>query len=208
MPRRPVLEFWYEFASTYSYLAAMRIEDVANSAGVDVRWRPFLLGPIFAAQGWTSSPFNLFPTKGRYMWRDMERQAARHGVPFRRPDPFPQNSLSAARIALRGADEAWGPRFTKAVFAAEFGEGRAIADGGVLLAILRSLDLDAGEILKAAQGDANKTRLKSTGEEARSRGLFGAPSFLTEDGELFWGNDRLEHAVAWAAGERAASSRA
>jgi 2-hydroxychromene-2-carboxylate isomerase len=208
MPRRPVLEFWYEFASTYSYLAAMRIEDVARSAGVDVRWRPFLLGPIFAAQGWTSSPFNLFPTKGRYMWRDMERQAARHGVPFRRPDPFPQNSLSAARIALLGADEAWGPRFTKAVFAAEFGEGRAIADGGVLLAILRSLDLDAGEILKAAQGDANKTRLKSTGEEARSRGLFGAPSFLTEDGELFWGNDRLEHAVAWAAGERAASSRA
>jgi 2-hydroxychromene-2-carboxylate isomerase len=208
MPRRPVLEFWYEFASTYSYLSAMRIEEVAERAGVDVRWRPFLLGPIFAAQGWTSSPFNLFPTKGRHMWRDMEREAARLGLPFRRPDPFPQNSLAAARIALLGADEPWGAAFTKAVFAAEFGEGRPIADASVLQAVLKSLDLDAGAIIKASQGDANKTRLKSTGEEARSRGLFGAPSFLTEDGELFWGNDRLDHAVAWAAGERPAGGGA
>ena len=99
MTRRPVLEFWYEFASTYSYLAAMRIEPLAEAAGVDIRWRPFLLGPIFAAQGWTSSPFNLFPAKGRYMWRDMERQAAALGLPFRKPDPFPQNALLAARVA-------------------------------------------------------------------------------------------------------------
>ncbi len=208
MARRPVLEFWYEFASTYSYLAAMRIGPLAEAAGVRVRWRPFLLGPILAAQGWTTSPFNLYPAKGRYMWRDMEREAARLGLPFRRPDPFPQNSLAAARIALLGADEPWGPHFTKAVFAAEFGEGRAIADGAVLQGILKSLDLDAGAVIKASQGDANKTRLKSTGEEARSRGLFGAPSFLTEDGELFWGNDRLDHAVAWAAGERPAGGGA
>ena len=208
MPRRPVLEFWYEFASTYSYLSAMRIEEVADRACVGVRWRPFLLGPIFAAQGWTSSPFNLFPTKGRHMWRDMEREAARLGLPFRRPDPFPQNSLAAARIALLGADEPWGAAFSKAVFAAEFGEGRPIADASVLQAVLKSLDLDAGAVIKASQGDANKTRLKSTGEEARSRGLFGAPSFLTEDGELFWGNDRLDHAVAWAAGERPAGGGA
>src|SRR5215207_5334269 len=109
MTRRPVLEFWYEFASTYSYLAAMRIEPLAEAAGVDIRWRPFLLGPIFAAQGWTSSPFNLFPAKGRYMWRDMERQAAALGLPFNKPDPFPQNGLIAARVALYGADHPWGP---------------------------------------------------------------------------------------------------
>jgi 2-hydroxychromene-2-carboxylate isomerase len=60
MPRRPTLEFWYEFASTYSYLSAMRIEALAATAGVEVRWRPFLVGPIFAAQGWNSSPFNLY----------------------------------------------------------------------------------------------------------------------------------------------------
>jgi 2-hydroxychromene-2-carboxylate isomerase len=50
------LEFWFEFASTYSYPAAMRIEDAAKKRGVEVEWRWFLLGPIFAAQGWSDSP--------------------------------------------------------------------------------------------------------------------------------------------------------
>ena len=67
----PKLEFWYEFASTYSYPAAMGIEALAETAGVEVVWRPFLLGPIFGEQGWNDSPFNIYPAKGRYMWRDM-----------------------------------------------------------------------------------------------------------------------------------------
>jgi 2-hydroxychromene-2-carboxylate isomerase len=203
MVRRPTLEFWYEFSSTYSYLAAMRIEALGEAAEVEVRWRPFLLGPIFAAQGWTSSPFNLYPAKGRYMWRDMEREAARLGLPCFRPDPFPQNSLIAARVALFGADKGWTPAFTKAVYAQEFGEGRNIGEPSVVGEILSRLGLDAGAVLKEAQGDANKTRLKALGEEARSRGIFGAPTFFTEDGEMFWGNDRLEQAFRWASGDSA-----
>jgi 2-hydroxychromene-2-carboxylate isomerase len=203
MARRPVLEFWYEFASTYSYLAAMRIEGRAEAAGVEVRWRPFLLGPIFAAQGWASSPFNLYPAKGRYMWRDMEREAARLGLPCRRPDPFPQNALVAARVALYGADQGWTPAFSREVYALEFGEGRSIAEPAAVAGILTRLGHDGPAILRAAQADANKTRLKAIGEEARSRGIFGAPTFFTEDGEMFWGNDRLDQALAWASGERA-----
>jgi 2-hydroxychromene-2-carboxylate isomerase len=202
MARRPVLEFWHEFASTYSYLSAMRIEALAEAAGVAIRWRPFLLGPIFAAQGWASSPFNLYPAKGRYMWRDLERQAAALGLPFKKPDPFPQNGLIAARVALYGADHPWGPTFTKAAYRAEFGEGRAIADPGAVQSIVAHLGLDVDHVMKGAQGEANKTRLKALTEEARSRGVFGAPTFFTEDGEMFWGNDRLEQALAWAAGER------
>ena len=74
MPNRPVLDFWYEFASPYSCLSALRIEELADEAGVTLRWRPFLLGPIFAAQGWNTSPFALYPSKGRYMWRDTARR--------------------------------------------------------------------------------------------------------------------------------------
>jgi 2-hydroxychromene-2-carboxylate isomerase len=203
MARKPTLEFWYEFASTYSYLAAMRIEALAAAAEVEVRWRPFLLGPIFAAQGWNSSPFNLYPAKGRYMWRDMEREAARLGLPCFRPDPFPQNSLTAARVALYGADKGWTPAFTKAVYRQQFGEGRNISEASVIGEILARLDLDPSATLREAQGDANKTRLKALGEEARSRGIFGAPTFFTEDGELFWGNDRLEQALEWATGQSA-----
>ena len=199
VPVPATLEFWYEFASTYSYLSAMRIEPLANEAGVRIVWRPFLLGPIFAAQGWTTSPFNLYPAKGRYMWRDMEREAAELRLPCRQPKPFPQNSLLAARVAILGEDEAWGPAFVRAVYLAEFGEGRSIEDSGTIGAILDDLGLDAGATLAAAGTDANKARLRARGEEARERGIFGAPSFVASDGELFWGNDRLEKALAWAA---------
>src|SRR5580698_1041642 len=100
MTMRPVLDFWFDFASTYSYPAAMRAEQLGATCGVALNWRPFLLGPIFVAQGWDNSPFNLFPRKGRYMWRDLERICARENLPLRRPATFPQNSLLAARCAL------------------------------------------------------------------------------------------------------------
>src|SRR5262245_21798382 len=97
----PVFEFWYEFASTYSYPAAMRVEKVAGANGVTVRWRSFLLGPIFGARGWNDSPFNIYPEKGRNMWRDLERICSDLDIPLKQPPfRFPQSSLKAARIAL------------------------------------------------------------------------------------------------------------
>src|ERR1051325_5872032 len=110
----PALAFFYEFASTYSYITAMRIGPLAEAARVAVRWRPFLLGPIFKAQGWESSPFNLYPAKGRYMVRDCERLCAALGLTFRLPDPFPQNALLASRVALAALDEGWGEDFSRA----------------------------------------------------------------------------------------------
>src|ERR1700733_14566234 len=133
------LDFWLEFASTYSYPATMRIRALADAAGVNIRFRPFLLGPIFAAQGWTTSPFNLYPAKGRNMWRDIERICAGLALPLRRPDPFPQNSLLAARLALVGLADNWGEDFCRAVYRAEFGDGKRIDDPQTMRAILAEL---------------------------------------------------------------------
>ena len=198
MPNRPVLDFWYEFASPYSFLSALRAEALAEEAGVDLRWRPFLLGPIFAGQGWTTSPFNLFPNKGRYMWRDLERQTARAGIRLARPNPFPQNSLVAARVALAGREAGWMPAFTKALFTAAFCEGRNIAEEAVLVAALKQAGAEPGQALPAARSEEVKGRLKAETELAKSLGIFGAPTFVTGDGELFWGDDRLEEALDWA----------
>jgi len=194
----PGLDFWFDFASTYSYLTATRISSLAAAANVSVRFRPFLLGPIFKAQGWDSSPFNLYPIKGRHMWRDLERLAADLGIPFRRPDPFPQNSLLAARVAMAGLSQGWGEDFSIAVFRAEFAEGRRIDEAATLAAILSNLGVEAKAAFDAAQSDDNKLRLRAQTEEAQRLGIFGAPSFITTGGELFWGNDRLEQALAWA----------
>lgn len=194
----PSLEFWYEFASTYSYLAASRIEALAAAKGVTVQWRPFLLGPIFAAQGWTTSPFNIFEAKGRNMWRDMERQTAAAGLTLVRPTAFPRNGLLPARVAMIGAEADWGPTFTRAVYHANFAEDRDIADLAVIQSILRELNLPADRIVERAQSAENKEALKQQTSRAIALGLFGAPSF-TVGQELFWGNDRLEQALDWAA---------
>jgi 2-hydroxychromene-2-carboxylate isomerase len=132
----------------------------------------------------------------------MEREAARLGLPCIRPNPFPQNGLVAARVALFGSERGFAPAFTKAIYALEFGEGRSIADAAVVSDVLKRIGQDPAAILREAQAEPNKTRLKAVIEEARSRGVFGAPTFFAEDGEMFWGNDRLEQAVAWAAGDR------
>ena len=195
------LHFWFEPASTYSYLSVMRIESEAEACGVDVVWRPFLLGPIFAAQGWDTSPFKIYPAKGENMWRDMERRTEKYGLGFKRPaegDPraFPQYGVMAARIALIGLDAAWGKAFCRSIYVAQFAEGQDISKPD----ILTSLAQKAGapdDILERATMPDNKARLRTNTEEAIALGLFGAPSFTIGD-ELFWGDDRLEDALDWA----------
>src|SRR5271155_4054175 len=194
-------EFWYEFASTYSYPAALRIGSVAEERGVSVRWRPFLLGPIFAAQGWRDSPFNIYPAKGRYMWRDLERICDAMGVPLKRPEPFPQPSLLAARVALalEGDQRA---DFSRQVYIAEFGQGLPIADRATLAALLVKCGADPEATLERAGSEANKALLKKECARAVEIGVVGAPCLVTEDREVFWGNDRLEQGLDWAAGRR------
>lgn len=194
----PALDFWFDFASTYSYPSAMRIAPLAQAAGVAVRFRPFLLGPIFKAQGWETSPFNLYAVKGQYMWRDLERICADLSLPFRKPNPFPQHSLLAARVALVGLEAGWGEDFCRAVFRAEFAEGRRIDDPAVVADAIRSVKAEARPALERAQSDEIKARLRAQTDAAIALGIFGAPTFVTAGKELFWGNDRLEQALAWA----------
>jgi 2-hydroxychromene-2-carboxylate isomerase len=192
------IDFWYEFASTYSYPTAMRIEQRAADAGIRVQWRPFLLGPIFKELGWNDSPFNIYAAKGRYMWRDLARVCERQGLPLALPPVrFPQNGLKAARLALVGARQGWAPAFSRAVFTANYAEQKDISDDAVLRAILDGLGVVADSALAAANTPENKQALQAQTEEAKAWGLFGAPSFTVGD-ELFWGNDRLEDALAWA----------
>lgn len=194
-----VLEFWFEFGSSYSYLAAIQVEARAQAAGVALHWRPFLLGPIFERLGWTTSPFVLQPAKGRYMWRDMEREAARLGLPFRRPSVFPRRALLPMRVATLGANEAWMAEFCRRVMRQNWVEDRDIDNEEAVRSALQGLVPDAGERIAAALEPANKLRLRANTDQAEARGIFGAPSFFA-GGELFWGNDRLDAALAMAAG--------
>jgi len=158
MPHK-VVDFWYEFASTYSYPAAMRIGNSAAKVQVIVRWRPFLLGPIFKAYGWKDSPFNIFEVKGRYMWRDLQRICEKDGLPLNLPPV------------------GWIAAFTRMVFTANYAEHKDISDDATLSAILNTLGVDAAVALAAAGSPAIKNALHEQNDEAVALGLFDAPSF-------------------------------
>lgn len=191
------LQFWFDFASTYSYLSAMRIEELASAKGVEVSWQPFLLGPIFSEQGWNNSPFNIYPAKGRYMWRDMERLCAERGLPLTRPATFPARSLAAARLALAIEPGEQRAIFVRAVFAAQFGAGKDVSESVVLTDCLADAALSPALLARTNDADI-KSALFDQVTQAKSRDIFGAPSFIVGD-ELFWGDDRLDAAISLAA---------
>ena len=191
------LEIWFDFASTYSYLTVSRAEAVLSEAGLPFEWKPFLLGPIFRERGMQTSPFVLDEAKGEHMWRDLERRAMRRGLAFTRPSIFPMHSLLAARIMTAARDEPWSGTFARGVFAAQFARGEDISDQQVLSTVLNQCGAVPVEWLARAQRDSVKRELRSQTETAQAKGVFGAPSFTVGD-ELFWGDDRLEDAIAWA----------
>jgi 2-hydroxychromene-2-carboxylate isomerase len=198
---RPCIEFWFEFASTYSYPAAMRVERVAAEHGCAVIFKPFLLAPIFRSQGWDNSPFNLYPVKGRYMWRDLARICDELNLPLQRPSQFPRNGLLPARVACAAQDEGWLPAFVRNVYTANFAHDRDISDPSVVRQCLEGLVSQVDPWLQRAEAPEVKARLRTNTDRAIELGVFGAPSFVVGD-ELFWGNDRLENALRWSANHK------
>lgn len=190
----PEIDCWFDFASTYSHLSVLRL---ARQRNVAVRWKPFLLGPIFQAQGWDNSPFVLQKDKGDYMWMDLARECARHGLPWRRPSAFPRRSLLAARVGLLGEHQPWIAEFCARTMLANFEHDEDIGSAAVIAAILTGIGLDAAAILQAAQSADTKARLRARNEEAAARHIFGAPTFFVHK-EMYWGNDRLDDALAFA----------
>jgi 2-hydroxychromene-2-carboxylate isomerase len=189
------IEFWFDFGSNYSYLSMMRIRRLATDAGLRVHLKPFMLGPIFKSLGWETSPFVLQEMKGRYVWRDMERQCAKYGLRWRKPSTFPRNALLAARIALHAEGAPWVDAFCEQVMLANFADDREIGDEVVIADILAGLTDDGAAVIAAARTEPCKAALRARTGEAQARGIFGAPTFFVGQ-EMFWGNDRLEDACA------------
>lgn len=196
------IEFWFEFGSNYSYLSVMRIEDAAERLGVEVVWKPFLLGPIFKSFGWDTSPFVLQKEKGEYMWQDMVRQCRKYHLPWQRPTTFPRISLLPMRVALIGAAQPWIGEYCKKIMLLNFAMDRDINSPQAVGEALVQLGLPATQLLAEAQAEPNKLRLREQTDAAKARGVFGAPTFFVR-GEMFWGNDRLDDALEFAA-QRAA----
>ncbi len=179
-------EFWYDFSSPFAYLASTQVEALAEQSGAKLVWRPFLLGALFHEIGTPDVPLLSFAeSKQRFLRADMERLARAYGVPFRFPSRFPMRSVTALRMALAAGEDL--PALSHAVFSAYWAEDRDISDPAELRAITGAAGLDPGLVDRAA---GQKQQLIASTEQARARGLCGAPSFVVDD-LVFWGQDRL-----------------
>ena len=193
-----MLDFWFEFASTYSYVAAMRISPECTRAGVEVRFRPFLLGPIFSEQlGIRDSPFNVNPVRARYMWRDLERLCEKYGLEWRKPSAFPRHGVLAARVACALSGAEGEEAAVREIFRANFARDEDISDRHVIAAALERAAIAPDPVLARADSPEVKQQLRANTNEARALGIFGAPDFIVA-GELFFGQDRLTDAIDWA----------
>lgn len=190
------IDFYFDFSSPYGYLAAERIDALAEKHGREVAWRPILLGAVFPQTG--SQPLLNIPLKGDYARRDMERSARLLGVPFRLPPSFPFMSVAACRAFywLRDRDPAQAVALAKALYRAAFAEGQPIDSAESVVAVATSLGEDGGKLAAALKDPAVKQRLREEVEAAISKGVFGSP-LIVVDGEPFWGQDRLDHVDLW-----------
>lgn len=191
------LDFFYFFGSVYAYPSVLRIAALAEAAGVKVRWRPFNVRPLMREN---NVALRDEAQKVRYMWRDIERRAAWHGLPFVKPPIWPtEPDLLACRVAMVAAEEGWVAPYSVESFRAWYLEGLPMGSTESLQAILPRVGQDPGRVLALADRPEATARLEAETEAARKLGAFGSPTFAVGE-ELFWGDDRLEEAVAWAAG--------
>jgi len=190
------VNFWFSIGSTYTALTALRIEEAASVAGVDVRWHPFSVRRIMQEMG--NQPFMGKPVKMRYMWRDVERRAATHGVDVNVPVSYPLGQFDRVnRVAIVASGEGWCPPFVRKFYSRWFQSSEEGGPEPVLAEVIRAVGESPERVLAVADSDATEARYLEATEAAKQRGIFGSPSFVTADGELFWGDDRLEAALEW-----------
>lgn len=177
----PTVEFFFDVASPYSYLASTQVDAVAARAGGRVRWRPFLLGGVFKATG--NLPPATVSARQPWLLQDLSRWAAHYGVPFAFPDFFPINSLLPMR-SLAALDEREVPAAAAILFRAHWAEGINPGEPEALASLL------GPEALVRAADPVAKDRLRANTAEAVARGAFGAPTFFVGE-QMSFGNDRL-----------------
>ena len=191
MPR--TLEYFFDYASPYTYLAASQIPGLIERTGCTVEYKPMLLGGLMVETG--NSPPGSVPAKGAYMGADIARWLKRYDLPFEFNPHFPVVTIKPLRATLVVLDES-GPkedffRLKDALFKAVWVDKANPNEVDQLRAIIEGAGLDADHILERCNDPAIKAQLKANTDEAVSRGAFGAPTFYVGD-EMFFGNDRLD----------------
>ncbi len=172
----------------------MRLQDVAQREGVEFNWRPFSVRALM--QEMDNKPFIGKPIKTKYMWRDIERRAARYGIPVNVPVDYPLEHFDLAnRIAMVARNEGWCENYVHATYVHWFQNGVPAGQAENIEKALKKCGQSVDRVLEKANLDSTDAAYQAATSEARKLGIFGSPTFVVGDNELFWGDDRLEDAI-------------
>ena len=192
----PEIDFWYSIGSTYSFLTIMRLDDWCDEHDATVNWRPFNVRTVMSEQ--KNIPFAGKPVKSAYMWRDIERRAAKYHLHAKLPAPYPISDLALAnQVAVLGMTDGWGKSFTQNLYRIWFEEGIEAGNENAVSEALHRCQQDPRLTLARARSPDTIALLEAETEQATRLGVFGAPSLVVR-GEVFWGDDRLDDALSWA----------
>ncbi len=198
-------EFFYDISSPWTYLAFSRVEAIAQRCGVDIDFKPILVGGVFNAVNETvyEARSNPHPVKGRYYLKDLQDWARFCGVEIGNPPVFPLPAAGVMRAALLAQDEGKLVAFSKAAFHGYWGALKDISQPEELTALCASVGMDGAAVVAAVQSDEVKARLRANTQELIERGGFGSPTMFVNQTDMYFGNDRFE--LVEAALQKAAS---
>jgi 2-hydroxychromene-2-carboxylate isomerase len=190
--------FYYDFSSPYSYLAAERISGLFAEAGLEQpKWQPISFGHVLKVTGrrpWSMPPDGPDPEH----LAEIQRRAAERGLPrlvYPKGWPVENYSLNPTRAAIYAKESGRVVSFSLACFRQVFAAGRDMNDVDNVLIAAAACELHPNAVLKGIETRSVKDILRAATDEAISRGVVGIPTVAVGD-QLFWGDDRLEEAVA------------
>lgn len=183
------IDFYYDFISPASYLAWTQLPELCKRTGAVIHYKPVLLGGVFKAIG-NTSPATI-PAKWTWFKKDLERHAQHYGVPYVLNPHFIFSTVSAMRGAIWALEAGQIEAYNRAMFTAAWAEGKDLSSADVLAEVLGTAGFDAPVVIQAMALPQNKSALIEASNAAAARGVFGAPTFFV-DGELYFGQDRLE----------------
>ena len=194
----PTIDFFFDPISPYAWLASKELDRI-EAAGFQIDCKPLLFAGLLNAHG-NIGPAEI-PAKRVYTFRDVMRLAAQRGWPMLGPPAHPYNPLRALRMCVALDDRIERKRFTQAVLAATWERGLDLNDTAVLDALATDCGLGDRGLYAAADTPSVKARLAEATQAAITAGIFGVPTFRL-DGELFWGNDRIDSLLWHGRGQR------
>ncbi len=191
------IDFWFSIGSTYTYLTVSRLNELSEQEGLVFNWHPFSVRKIMMDMD--NIPFTppSKKIKSDYMWRDIDRRASFYGLNPKIPAPYPLTQFDLAnKLAILGMNEGWGIDYVISTYKRWFEQGKEPATEPNLSEILQEIKLNNDEVIAQAQSTEIENKYLENTEKAYSLGVFGSPTFIFE-GEVFWGDDRLEDCIKW-----------